>query len=1212
MANGNHTVRLTGTAVGRINLPTRTTAYLSDGSFVVGFLDANQSDYSGDGGDSTGVSKLYIYHMPADRSTVTLKNTVTVGVSSTNSAVEPWSMAVDASGNLHITWLAKDGSVKYVKGTYSAGPTWSMSGAVVVLAIPTYAYKRVDIDCMGTGDNPVIVAFQDNSATPSIGVVFSVKNNSGTWVTGSTWYPIVGERATNYYQISVSACTEAAPDGSGYNYFAVACGITTAISSRGASMRAFQVNLATGASTANYDLGTSGTTINFHRLFYDGASSGTKTWVFMGSYLTAINASDRARVFYMSVRRLGPYPGTGYSTYNSPWLDTSPVVQSGQAGDSPLSATWNPVDKKLAIFWEAQGVVKGVIGVWNTLTNAVSWHGNPCDQGDLYTSPTVTNSILGSPQSRNCDDKSSDYLLFENYTYNLIQSRYAMDTGISAVQSPASGAVVQTARPVMVPGYNCLISHPPRWYKTQFQFATDVGFTTNVTNFIPDDSYLQLLAGDPANPTTYTSGAPYQLASSLSQGTWYCRSRLVDDFGTEGPWQTLPSPYTVSHAPSAANLQPGTGNVVMFYGSPTTFSWTFSDPYSADVQTAYQVIVERISDNAIIWDTGKVSSAVSSASTTIGALYKDTLLRWKVRLWDSGDVVGEYVTSAATFQVTDQPVVTITAPSPGTITTAIPTITWTNGISAPKTQRSYRVVITSGAVTLKDTDWVLGSATSYTVPLGVLSNNLSCTVTVYVEDSLGLQDTGTVAFTVSYVLPAVPTGAATALVYLFEYQNRGFVYVSLDGSGPDTDFQSFNLYRRAFGGTEWTLLKAWSLPGVRLVYQDYSAVSGETYEYAVSQTVNRYGDIIESNRATLRMATPVDDKYWMFSRTDNAKSMPLFGVTDDGYTDEYEQETYNIIGRGRHIDYGDRLGLNGSMTVKLRDRMTSGVAKVNYLKAPRFIVHTSDNVDPDQWTTGNGGTVGTKSVGYPGAQEPTPCGALQNLAITASAMGTATADYVELVQAVSQAEMPMSAATNFVASIYVGGLPVAVNIVIFFTYYNVSNGVISTSSLVNLSPSEYYLPTPGVGHVDYGYTGQYWARYYQAGTTPSNYDHMTVTFRMRGTGSGTSGLSKTFNLSAGQLELGTTPTVYVDGAQIGGQWRGSEELSSSETTGFYTARQMKQDVEAFKYERDYGFLRTPFGDLYSVALGNVSLKRIAGVAANEFSDVEIPYTEVGF
>jgi hypothetical protein len=191
-------------------------------------------------------------------------------------------------------------------------------------------------------------------------------------------------------------------------------------------------------------------------------------------------------------------------------------------------------------------------------------------------------------------------------------------------------------------------------------------------------------------------------------------------------------------------------------------------------------------------------------------------------------------------------------------------------------------------------------------------------------------------------------------------------------------------------------------------------------------------------------------------------------------------------------------------------------------------------------------------------------------------------------------------------------LPVAVNLVVVFIYYNSSNSVISTTTAVNLSPSEYYFPTPGVGSVDYGLTGQYWGRYVQIGTTPTNYDHMRVHVRMRGTGSGTTGLAKALNITSAQLALTTTPGQYVDGDQIGGQWRGDPDISASETTGYYTARQMKQKLEAYKLLREFGYLRTPFGDIYTVSLGNMNLSRIAGVSVNEFSDVELPYAEVAF
>lgn len=1206
MANGYHAIRTTGTADWRAAPSTRAMAYLSDGSAVFGFMDTNETDITGDGGDSTGISKLYIYHMPADRSAATLKNTITVGVAALNERCETWSISIDANNHLHIAWVVKsDQSIKYIKGTYSAGPSWSMAAAVTVIAAPgtNIFHRRVDIDCISTGDNPVITAFvEDATVTKQIRVAISVKNNSGTWVAATSWVASY-QYATAQFNVSVAASQEAAPDASGYHYFAVLVGINTTLSNQGATVRVYQVNLATGAVVTFYTLLGTPSTPTFYRLFYAGSSSNVKSWVVGASYTTAIDASSNARVLYMAAASLDA--SNLVVDRGSSILNTSPYVSSDASGNVvPCAMTYNPVDKRMAFFWpRSDSKMGGTIAAWDSTANTISIRSGVYIQGDGFTSSAMA---YGNPTSRNCNNTTSD--TFSSSGYSLNQSRMLMDAGTAVITTPAAGSTLHTNTPTIQPYLNTGLSVNPRQFKAEFQFATDVGFTANVTTFREPD----LLGGINRFLQIYNAyGYPYTTETPLTQNTWYCRSRLVDDFGAVGPWQTVSAPYLISHAPAAANLQPGVGSVVMIYGVPTTFSWLFNDPYFQDVQTAYQVVIERVSDSVIVWDSGKVSSSVSSASTTISSTYKDTDLRWKVRVWDGGDVVGAYTTSAATFQVTDAPNAVVTAPS-GTITTAIPTITWTNGISSPKTQKTYRVVISVGSVILHDTGWVLGAALSYNLPLGILSNGLSGTVTVYVEDSLGLQDSGSSTFTVSYTLPAVPSGASTGLVYLFEYRNRGFVYVSLDGSGQDADFQSYNLYRRIFGDSAWTLLKSWSLPGVRLVYQDFSAVSGATYEYAVSQTVNRYGDIIESNKATLRTVTPVDDKYWMFSKSDNSKSMPLFGVTDDGYTDEYEQETYNIIGRGRHTDYGDRLGLNGSMTVKLRDRMISGVAKVNYLKAPALAVHTSDNVDPTLWTTGNGGTVGTKTVSYKSGQEPTPCGSLEHVSITASAMGTATTDYVEAVQAISQSDMPMPAATNFVMSVYVGGIPTAVNIVIIFTYYNSSNGVISTSTAVNLSPSEYYLPTPGVGHVDYGLAGQYWARYYQAGTTPTNYDHMTVTVRMRGIGSGTSGLTKALNLSSGQLELGTTPTVYVDGEQLGGQWRGDEDLSSSETTGYYTARQMKQDIEDFKFQREYGYLRTPFGDLYSVAWGNVSLKRLAGVATNEFSDVEIPYTEVGF
>jgi hypothetical protein len=40
------------------------------------------------------------------------------------------------------------------------------------------------------------------------------------------------------------------------------------------------------------------------------------------------------------------------------------------------------------------------------------------------------------------------------------------------------------------------------------------------------------------------------------------------------------------------------------------------------------------------------------------------------------------------------------------------------------------------------------------------------------------------------------------------------------------------------------------------------------------------------------------------------------------------------------------------------------------------------------------------------------------------------------------------------------------------------------------------------------------------------------------------------------------------------------------------------------------FIRNPFGDIFRASTGNISVDRIAGTGRTEFTDIEIPYSEV--
>lgn len=63
--------------------------------------------------------------------------------------------------------------------------------------------------------------------------------------------------------------------------------------------------------------------------------------------------------------------------------------------------------------------------------------------------------------------------------------------------------------------------------------------------------------------------------------------------------------------------------------------------------------------------------------------------------------------------------------------------------------------------------------------------------------------------------------------------------------------------------------------------------------------------------------------------------------------------------------------------------------------------------------------------------------------------------------------------------------------------------------------------------------------------------------------------------------------------------------------GGNSARQKKRRLELMKLGTQDLFLRTPFGDIYRVSVGNLGISRIAGTGRDEFVDVTIPYLEVG-
>jgi hypothetical protein len=503
--------------------------------------------------------------------------------------------------------------------------------------------------------------------------------------------------------------------------------------------------------------------------------------------------------------------------------------------------------------------------------------------------------------------------------------------------TPAAGSTVSSSIPGLTAGADVGIKYPQSNYKAVWQFATDSNFTVNLREYEqPNSKYVAVLGTDTAGVIVGISDVlPSNL--SLPQGTWYVRATLEDGVGKRGTWSAAQS-FTVAHPPAAGNLSPAQDAWRAYGSGSVTFTWSFTDPSSDDYQTAFQILVTRASDGATVLDTGKIVSTANSYSGAIGSTYKDTQLRWQIKLWDRDNVAGSY-SPASTFYTGDAATASITTPANNaTVTTTTPAVTLTGTCPTGRTIKLYRLVLLQGAVMLWDSglkqagDKTGAFTINDQVPSGYLVNNTAFTLAAYVVDSSGVQSTQTsIIFTTAWVLPATPSSIAVSTAS-YNTDGAGYISVTWPDTGRDANFVSWLVYRRddlvdtntgqVLETGPWQYVDAvTSVNPAGYDYHDLYAPSGYSVTYRISQVVSRFGDVVES---TYRVANPVlssSDSYFLIDLSTKA-AFALNIVKGDSYTDEYEQAEYTIAGRGRYIDHGDHLGLKGTLDIQLRNSLT--------------------------------------------------------------------------------------------------------------------------------------------------------------------------------------------------------------------------------------------------------------------------------------------------
>lgn len=1189
---------------------------------IISTWDNNKSTSAS--GEKNNTQKIYFYKT-TDFLTYTLIATVSTGITDGTSLCI-YSMCIDDSNNIHVVYVNQNygGSTRgtsYIKLTFATGAWTNGSAKAVSTGTTTSFAMACDIDLVGTGSTQSPVIQSTHIVTGGITRFMYVIPSDGTGTvtlldTNSAGVSIT-EDGGRIPQCSIAGLHEAFEDTNTTSTICYIIATTSSITGYvNFSYKLLKFVVSSGSINSSL-LGANTLYVipasNFPIQIF---TSNTREFTILTNGGTTLNA------FRLSLQATGI--GTVLSENGGPvqvalspqfsgstwWMTAFCMIDDNTFGFLYTDDNGNLGGGNV---WIAYLKYTQVGGVWQGSSSAGRWwsaDSNGAVQAGLgYQLPGITFShrnYVWAGGNTHCPKSGTLDLGFYYYSYTA--GLYQTYGGTNQTKTPptvtlpAINGTIQTDTPNVAASVGAVslqgIANSIRQgrSKLRWQAALDAAFSTNLVTYTDADTALQRvgfnLNGGSVEVGNYTNDSTaitdlFPLTSRIPEGpNVYIRAAEVDEAGGIGPYSASVR-FINSHPPAASNASPGGGKTFTFGTGVVTFSWYFTDPWAQDNQTSYEIQVIDMTTGNVINDTGKLPlvglpgafNTLMSATVTISGTYTGRLLAWQVKLWDSDDVSGNY-SGQQTFYLTVPPVVNITAPTNGsTLTTPVPTLTWTDTLSAA-TQVSSRVIISQGTAQIYDSGAIPGTALTFTVPLGVLQNAQSYTFSIYITDSNGLTSAGAqTSVNISLTPPAAP---GYVDLFTYDYESLGFVWISWDNANIDPAFYYWNVYRRAQGDTIWTLIDSVTQNQAFYGVPDYTAKGGVNYQYCVTQVILNSGASVESAFTAVASTNVVGNYYWLIDALGQLGAVPLYQASKDTLANEYERNSYVVVGRGRHVDIGEHLGMNGTVTCQLRDKQLNFLGAQNCFADPSF----QNNLPfSPQWVITATGSVNYSGISY---LEPAPSGHVRALKVDATT-GPVTITQVMPV-------LPGVAGQQVNYSIWIASAVPAdtFNVTATVVYKNAAGATLSTSNLT-------------LAQIQNWQGNSRWFRYATTASIPAGaIATMTFSFIFTATATGLS-----LVLTGCQATNGATPTDYIDGDLQACSWDSVPYVGSSSSTGFYTARQQRLDIEELAALDRPLYLRTPFGDLFYVSPGDISFDRLAGVGPSaEFGDLTIPYLEV--
>lgn len=882
--------------------------------------------------DDTTNDKVKIYSSP-DKVTWTLQATHVAPF-----AIDKVAGALFTNGDVAVVYRsANKKTLRYIGVTKA---TWTISGAADIFTLAgTDEFGNFDVDASDT--RLVAVAFQywvpDGGRLTSR--IYCRGVTTGTWLSTASYNEYVGESRKEAGESVSIACANKNIDNEIDVVYVV--GAMSTITDYGVMVRTLQVHEADGNNVSvsfarptkfasSIALDTTRTKERHVKVFrVDGTSlilgfMNHKTLAVMTATIEGVSWTEGVyETYLLGSNYQGISQRCGITVHPSDVAGAYSLsfVQGNVFSDKPLishDAFINPALASGRVKWYAESVKLS------------------SDSGEVFAggSSSPVQAISDGP-NRNFSLLKQDFLYQLWYTPSAYTYNYSLSViDVSEVVSftPTDGAEQLSSTPKMEVVIDRNLKWDDAWHGFDGQFATDAAFTTSVR--LSSDNALVRVDGTDASGVTYKKSRTLSASQSLTTGIWYYRVRLIDNFGNASAWSATRS-VTVGTPPSAIPKSPIGGGLYNWNNATVNFVWSFYDLAEGDYQSAYQVIFTD-ETGFVIHDSGKVASANKSHELTgLDPARKDALLSWKVRVWDSEDTASLY-SDLNWFTLTDPPAVTVQNPDPGEVfDTGVPTFLFTPTTGGTRTIVEYTISVLQGANTVWSVRTAVnvasGTQLSHKIPTGYLKNNQDYSLQFVIKDSGGMSTASSpVAFSTAWI-PPDPAAGVTVNVTQYNVEDEGYIQVGWDDTARDPDFVSWMIYRKVdlVDPNTGSVVEAGSYEliyedfstGAAYIYKDFFAPSNYQVTYSVRQIVNRLGQEIESLDSNLNPVIPLSDGYWFIHPSTDDADADAFKfsiVTADSFTDDQEEAEFIVIGRGRVVNKGQKLGVTGQLDVQLR------------------------------------------------------------------------------------------------------------------------------------------------------------------------------------------------------------------------------------------------------------------------------------------------------